>query len=141
MPVLPRPDQLQALKQRAPDGPLFMLNLLKFREQAVYADGRSTDLTGAEAYSLYLVAVAKIIAGFGGRMVWEGVPNVLFIGDGEMPWDYVVIVEYPSFDAFRGMTDSANYQAIQVHREAGLAHQLLINCLSAAQAQVLASRR
>lgn len=117
-----------------------MLNLLKFKDQAVYADGRTTDLTGAQAYGLYLVAVGKIIAGFGGRMIWNGVPNVLFIGDGEIQWDQVVIVEYPSFDAFRGMTASADYQAIHVHREAGLAHRLLINCLSAEQAQVLAGR-
>ncbi|MEZ5553098.1 MAG: DUF1330 domain-containing protein [Pseudomonadales bacterium] len=138
MPVSPRPDQLQSLMQRAPDGPLYMLNLLKFKERAEYADGRATDLSGAEAYALYGAAVGKIIAGLGGRILWGGVPNVLVVGDGDLAWDQVAIVEYPSLAAFRDMTASAEYQAIHVHREAGLAHQLLINCLSAQQAQALA---
>lgn len=137
MPVQPRPDQFKTLKERAPDGPLFMLNLLKFKESAEYADDRSTELTGAEAYRLYHDAVGKIITGFGGRMVWDGVPNVLAIGDGEIEWDQVLIVEHPSFEHFHRMTASAEYQAIHVHREAGLAHQLLINCLSAEQAQAM----
>ena len=57
----------------------------------------------------------------------------LVIGDGEMDWDAVAIVEYPSIDAFRQMTASPEYDAVHVHREAGLAHQLLINCLSTEQ--------
>lgn len=138
MPISPRPDQLQKLVQKAPDGPVYMLNLLKFRKQAKYADGRKTDLSGAQAYGLYGAAVGKIIAGLGGRIVWGGVPNVLVIGDGELEWDQVAIVEYPSFAAFQGMTASADYQAIHVHREAGLDHQVLINCLSAEQAGALA---
>ena len=141
MPISPRPDQIRKLIQRAPDGPLYMLNLLKFRKQAKYADGRKSDLSGAQAYGLYGAAVEEIISGLGGRFVWAGVPNVIVIGDGEPEWDQVVIVEYPSLQAFQGMTASAEYQAIHVHREAGLEHQLLINCLSAAQASTVAGQR
>jgi hypothetical protein len=36
------------------------------------------------------------------------------------------------------MTASADYQAVHVHREAGLAHQVLINCVSLDQARTLA---
>ena len=39
----------------------------------------------------------------------------------------------PSLEAFAAMTSSPDYQAIHVHREAGLAHQLLINCVGAEQ--------
>jgi len=119
--------------QQVPDGKIYMLNLLKFKEQAEYADGRPTDLTGRAAYALYGQAVGKIINGLGGRVVWGGVPNVLLIGDGEIEWDQVAIVEYPSVEAFSGMTGSEAYQAIHVHREAGLEHQLLINCLGPEQ--------
>lgn len=133
MPIAPKPEQLAELMERAPNGKLYMLNLLKFKDKAEYADGRETDLTGREAYALYGEGVGKIIAGLGGRLVWSGAPNVLVIGAGELEWDQVAIVEYPSLEAFRNMTESEAYQAVHVHREAGLAHQLLINCLGPEQ--------
>lgn len=138
MATTPRPEQQQLFAERAPNGPIFMLNLLKFRDAAAYADGRESNLTGAQAYALYGAAVGKIIHGLGGRLVWGGSANVLVIGDGELQWDQVAIVEYPSMAAFTGMTASDDYQEIHVHRDAGLEHQLLINCLSAEQARALA---
>ncbi len=83
---------------------------------------------------LYALGVGKLLHELGGRIVWAGVPNTLVIGDGDLAWDQVALVEYPSIDAFREMTASAAYQDVHVHREAGLAHQFLINCLSADQA-------
>ncbi|MDZ7684769.1 MAG: DUF1330 domain-containing protein [Gammaproteobacteria bacterium] len=139
MPISPRPDQLQALAEGAPNGSLYMLNLLKFKDKAEYADGRETDLSGAEAYGLYAEGVGKILAQMGGRLVFGGRTNVLLIGDGDLEWDQVAIVEYPNVDAFRQMTASEEYQAIHVHREAGLEHQLLINCLSAEQVAEMTS--
>ena len=134
MTIQPRPEQIEALTERAPDGKLYMLNLLKFRERAEYPDGRETALSGAEAYGLYGRAVGPMIAGLGGRIVWGGATNVLVIGDGDLAWDQVVLVEYPSTAAFNEMTSSEGYQGAHVHREAGLESQLLINCLSAEQA-------
>ena len=133
MATAPRPDQLSALMENAPKGSLFMLNLLKFKPKAEYPDGRDTDLTGQQAYAIYGMEVGKIIDKLGGRIVFGGVPNVLVIGDGDIEWDQVAIVEYPSMEAFAGMTASDEYQKIHVHREAGLEHQLLINCLSGEQ--------
>jgi hypothetical protein len=40
MPIAPKPEQLAELMERAPDGKLYMLNLLKFKDKAEYADGR-----------------------------------------------------------------------------------------------------
>ena len=134
MPITPRPDQIQQLVERAPEGKLYMLNLLKFRDTAAYADGRDADISGREAYGLYALGVGKLLHELGGRIVWAGVANTLVIGDGDLAWDQVALVEYPSIDAFREMTASAAYQDIHVHREAGRAHQFRINCLSADQA-------
>ncbi len=129
----PRPDQYEALVARHPDGPLYMLNLLKFRDRAAYADGRKTDLTGEQAYMLYAEKVREIIDGFGGAIEFGGRANVLLIGDGELAWDWVALVRYPSFQHFIDMTQDETYQAIHVHRDAGLAHQILINCLDPEQ--------
>lgn len=131
--VQPRPDQLQDLLQNKPEGPLYMLNLLKFRERAEYADGRQTDLSGEQAYMIYGAAVQKIIEGLGGGLVFGGRANVLLIGDGELSWDWVAIMRYPSFDDFQSMTRSDAYAEIHVHRDAGLEHQLLLNCLDTEQ--------
>lgn len=133
MPVTPRPDQMQTLLENAPEGPLYMLNLLKFKDKAQYADGRESSLTGEEAYGLYGQAVGEIISKLGGSLVFAGKMNALLIGDGELEWDNVAIVQYPSLEAFRNMAASEEYQAAHVHREAGLAHQLLINCLAPGQ--------
>jgi uncharacterized protein (DUF1330 family) len=130
----PRPEQLEALVARKPDGSLYMLNLLKFKEKAEYEDGRQTDLTGEQAYGLYAAGVTKIIDEMGGGLVWGGKANVLLIGDGELEWDAVGIMRYPCFEDFARMTQSEDYQKIHVHRDAGLAHQLLINCLDGEQA-------
>lgn len=138
MAIAPTSQQLAALAERAPDGKLYMLNLLKFKERAEYADGRDSELSGAEAYARYAEGVGGIIRELGGRGIWSGYSNVQVIGDGDAAWDMVAIVEYPSLEAFRKMTASEAYQAVHVHREAGLDHQLLINCLSAEQAQTLA---
>lgn len=140
MPAIePRPEQLKALMERKPEGSVYMLNLLKFKERAEYADGRETDLSGEAAYMLYGAGVTKIINEMGGDFVFSGKANVLVIGDGELEWDSVAIVRYPSLDHFTRMVASEAYQAIHVHREAGLEHQVLINCLD--PEQVLAKLR
>ena len=130
----PRPEQIAELAKKRPEGDLYMLNLLKFKERAEYADGRETDLAGEQAYLTYGAEVQKIIEGFGGGLVFGGRANVLLIGDGELEWDWVAIMRYPSFDHFTRMVESPEYQAIHVHRDAGLDHQVLINCLDPAQA-------
>jgi uncharacterized protein (DUF1330 family) len=125
----PRPDQFEQFLANKGEGPIHMLNLLKFKPRAQYADGRETKLSGAEAYGLYGVGVAKLLAELGGSIEFGAQARSLVIGDGGLEWDSVAIVRYPSFDAFVSMTQSEAYRAIHVHRDAGLAHQLLIHCV------------
>ncbi|MEO1171512.1 MAG: hypothetical protein AAFX94_05595, partial [Myxococcota bacterium] len=46
-------DQVARMIAAPTDGPFYMFNLIRYREMAVYADGRETDLTGREADALY----------------------------------------------------------------------------------------
>ena len=128
MTTQPRREQIAALLENDKGGPIRMLNLLKFKEFADYGDGNDTEISGAEAYQLYAAEVVPIISKTGGEVVFSGQANTLVIGDGELEWDMVSIVEYPSVAAFLGMTSSEEYQKIHVHREAGLEHQLLVEC-------------
>lgn len=125
----PSDEQLKSFFARAgtgKDGPVVMVNLLKFREQAAYPDGRDADISGQEAYMRYGVEVAKIVAKLGGRMLFGAAVDGLMIGKCEELWDQVALVEYPSRAAFMEMVMSPEYRAIEVHREAGLAGQLNI---------------
>lgn len=125
--VYPATEQINSLMNgQAPDGPVAMVNLLKFRATASYADGRSGDISGRQAYMLYASEMRKIIEKAGGRFAFGGQIENLVIGDVEELWDLVAIVEYPSRAAFRQLVLSPEVQAIGVHREAGLAGQLLI---------------
>jgi uncharacterized protein (DUF1330 family) len=124
--VYPAPEQAAAFFGGVEDGPFIMVNLLKFREKAAYADGSDPHLSGREAYERYGVAVAKLIADLGGRIHYLGAVTGLMIGEVADLWDTVALVEYPSLAAFRAMATSAEMHAIDHHRSAGLAGQLNI---------------
>ena len=66
--VVPNEEQMQGFIEPSHDKPIYMLNLLKFRQVAKYADGRETSLTGQEAYALYAMGVAKLLERFVGSL-------------------------------------------------------------------------
>ncbi len=103
-----------------------MLNLLKFKEKAEYADGRETDLTGEQAYAIYSEAVSKLLLEFGGAPMFGASVERLMLGQVEELWDMVAIAMYPSRGAMMEMMRSPKMQEIGVHRMAGLAGQLNI---------------
>ena len=130
----PNAAQMAGFADGASDGPIYMLNLLKYREQAVYADGRDTDLTGREAYALYTQGVRELLKEFGGSLSFKASVERLTIGEVEELWDDVAIAMYPSRAAMLQMMQSDKMQEIGQHRAAGLAGQLNIECVDAAGA-------
>lgn len=128
MPIYPRPDQIKALLGSDFSGPVSMLNLLRFRPLAKYEDGRETSLTGRDAYALYAEQMTPYVASHGGRLIHSSQARFLMIGDGELEWDSVAIVEYPSKEAFARIASAPEVARFAIHRTAGLAHQLLVAC-------------
>jgi uncharacterized protein (DUF1330 family) len=118
------PDRAAAFFDTPEDGPFVMVNLLKFREHAQYADGSDAHLSGAEAFMRYGEAAHKLVLAAGGRPVDGGGVTGLIVGEVEELWDSVGLVEYPSLAAFRAMISSPEYKALLHHRAAGLAGQL-----------------
>ena len=49
--VMPNEEQLKGFLEEGYDEPIFMVNLLKFKDKAEYPDKRETNLTGKEAYA------------------------------------------------------------------------------------------
>jgi uncharacterized protein (DUF1330 family) len=85
---------------RAQDGTaVVMLNLLAFKP-----DG------GRERYEEYGAAVAPLLEKAGGRVVFLGQAGSVLLGDDS--WDLVLLVEYPSRQAFLDMIASPKYQEI-----------------------------
>ncbi len=124
--VVPDEAQMKGFMEPGHDGPIYMLNLLKFREEAEYPDGRETDLTGEEAYALYSAEVGEHLARVGGAALFSARVERLMLGEVEELWDRAAIAMYPSRTAMMEMMSSKDYQASAVHRAAGLAGQLNI---------------
>jgi uncharacterized protein (DUF1330 family) len=124
--VFPAPEQAAAFFGGAEDGPFVMVNLLKFKERAEYADGSEPGLSGREAYARYGAAVQACLASVGGKSLFAGAVTELLLGAVEDPWDMVALAQYPSRAAMMAMVRSPEYQRIEKHRIAGLAGQLNI---------------
>ena len=52
--VMPNDDQMAEFLEKGNDEPIYMVNLLKFKDKAEYPDKRETDLSGREAYAIIL---------------------------------------------------------------------------------------
>ncbi|MEH6580843.1 MAG: DUF1330 domain-containing protein [Halioglobus sp.] len=108
-----------------------MVNLLKFKARAEYEDGRSTALSGKEAYGIYADAVSELLPEFGGFAGFFAEVERLMLGEVEELWDEVAVAVYPSRSAMMEMMQSPGMQEIGAHRAAGLAGQLNIETVSA----------
>jgi uncharacterized protein (DUF1330 family) len=103
----PDPGAMAVFASRASEGPVYMLNLLEF-----LPDG------GAERYAEYGTAVAPMLEKAGGRPVFAGRPAEHLIGEGS--WDMVLVVSYPTRQAFIDMVSSPDYQEIEHLRSESL---------------------
>lgn len=129
----PTADQVRQLRDAGPDGPIVMVNLLKFRDQAAYPpDSGEPARSGPEAYALYEhVFTVTVKAVSKAEIVFRGPVNQVFIGAADDPandWDDVLIVRYPSRQHFLGMMADQTYRDGLVHRYAGLERTMLLQC-------------
>ena len=128
--VSPSQAQLEGFLDPNAKGPIYMLNLLSFREKAEYADGRETTLSGKEAYQIYAAGVSEVINQVGGHLVFGADIERLMLGEVETLWEQVAIAMYPSRAAMLEMIQMPEYAEISVHRTAGLAGQLNIETVA-----------
>lgn len=128
--VYPNNEQMAGFQAPGDDQPIFMVNLLQYRETAEYEDGRDTQLSGQEAYAIYSAGVQDCIKLVGGEIVFAGTVRRLMLGEVEELWDDIAIAKYPSRKAMLEMMMLPEYAAIADHRSAGLAGQLNIETVS-----------
>ncbi len=123
--IKPTRDQVTRFAQGGADGPVVMLNLLRFAHRAA----GDSDKSGADSYETYGDQMREIMAARGIKLLWRGKPDAVVIGDDEADtWDLVLLVEYPSRKAFLEMATSKEYEKVGEHRTAALLDSRLIAC-------------
>ncbi|OBC03045.1 DUF1330 domain-containing protein [Mycobacterium sp. 852002-40037_SCH5390672] len=106
----PTPEQFAALAARPADVPVVMVNLLKFKPEG-----------GLQSYLRYGEEVVPHLERVGATLRYAGGAPSMVIGDGEQPWwDVILIVEYPTPQAFIDMVTTQEYAKVHEHRAAGL---------------------
>ena len=107
------------------DGPIYMLNLMKYRSQADYGTGAGPDVTGREADDLY--APTDVFAVIGASVVFMA--EVL---DASEDWNRVAVARYPTRRAFIEMQSRKDFQKKHVHKEAGMDHTIVMGTVPVA---------
>ena len=126
--IRPNPEQFQQLGTSTQTGPVVMLNLLKYKQRSDDGDG-----SGAAAYRRYGDAALEMIEKTGGRLLWSGRADQILIGDPTEDWDTVLLVEYPSRQAFLKMVSDPEYMKAHSHRESGLERTIVVACSPVAE--------
>ncbi|MEM7142148.1 MAG: hypothetical protein AAF548_14080 [Actinomycetota bacterium] len=107
------------------DGPVWMLNLMKYKERADYGDGESRGKTGREADDEY--TPVGPLAAIGAEIVYAAEVDATPLGDGTQ-WDRVGIVKYPTRKSFIDMQARDDFQKQHVHKEAGMDFTIVMGC-------------
>ena len=123
------PEAYAAMQALPMDQPLQMLNLIRFNDEAAYAEGSefaTKGWSGEQAYAEYSRLSTPFATGVGGKPIYIGVPQLMLIGPQHETWDAAFIIEYPNFAAFLSFVNNPEYQKHAFHRSAAVAHSRLI---------------
>ncbi len=107
------------------DGPIWMVNLMKYREVAQYADGRKSAISGLEADDEY--TPLDSLAAVGAAPVFFGDVDQQLLGDSPI-WDRIAVVRYPTRRAFIDMQSRPEFQRSHEHKDAGMEQTIVMGC-------------
>ena len=114
---------IRGLEDMEHQGPVVMVNLMRFRDRSLDGDG-----SGWDAYLRYSALTVPMIKARGGTLLWTGDAKAVALGrpDGNQ-WDYLALGYYPSVADFIDMMTSADYEKnCDPHRRNGCANHLII---------------
>lgn len=125
--VTPTREGLSLLGMLPKDIPVVMVNLLRFRDTALYPQGSSFEnCSGRQAYKRYMDTAVEKLNQVGAKPIWMSKVLAGVIAPAEERWDQVLLVRYPSVESFMTMISMPDYLAATVHREAALEDSRLI---------------
>jgi len=119
-----------ALFRRGIQGPIVMLNLLRFREVADYSAAPdlapAEPISGRAAYQLYIDQTLPFLEKTGGEILFLGDGGQYLIGPQDVPWDLVMMIRQNSLQDFMSFSSNEAYQVVLGHRTAGLSDSRLL---------------
>ncbi len=107
------------------DGPIWMVNLMKYHEVARYGDEASGSVSGREADDRY--SPIDVLADIGAEPVFFADVDTQLLGDAPR-WDRVGVVKYPTRRSFIEMQSRPDFEAKHVHKEAGMEATIVSGC-------------
>lgn len=115
---------------RGIQGPVYMLNLLRFRAVADYSGApqlaRPEPISGAQAYALYVEHTLPFLAASGGAVIFDGEGGDWLIGPVGERWDRALVVRQASTEAMLAYPDDPAYMAGLAHRTAAIEDSRLL---------------
>lgn len=113
MAVDPSGSDLARMLEEDPGGPVVMLNLLRF------APG------GRSSYEEYSRQAGRFLKKYGGEVLYAGDGASPLVAEEGQDWDAVLVVRYPSREAFSRMVADPEYQQITALRSGALTEAVL----------------
>ncbi|WP_165989523.1 DUF1330 domain-containing protein [Streptomyces sp. YIM 98790] len=114
MAVDPRGTDIKQYLAEDPGGPVVMLNLLRFAEG------------GRDSYRRYARALGKtFLPRYGGEVLYAGSGSTALVAEDGQAWDAVLLVRYPSREAFSRMVADPEYQQVTRLRTEALSEAVL----------------
>ena len=114
MAIDPRGADLKRFLHEDPGGPVVMLNLLRFAEG------------GRESYGQYAAALSEtFLPRYGAEVLYAGDGGTPLVAEQGQEWDAVLLVRYPSRQAFSRMVADPEYQQVTGLRTRALVEAVL----------------
>lgn len=114
MAVDPRGRDIKRYLSEDPGGPVVMLNLLRFAEG------------GRESYARYADALREtFLPRYGAEVLYAGDGSTVLVAEEGQSWDAVLLVRYPSREAFSRMVADPEYQQVTAFRTEALEEAVL----------------
>lgn len=120
----------RAFMMRGIEGPVVMLNLLRFRDTADYSTvpelAPDTPISGAQAFRLYIDHTLPHLRESGGELLFLGTGGAFLIGPDAERWDMAMLVKQASVQSFLAFAGHEPYLGGLGHRTAALEDSRLL---------------
>ncbi len=105
------------------DGPIWMVNFMRYKERADYGQGEDAGLSGRQADDRY--APTEVLAAIGAEVAYFG--DVVGPDGGPDPdWHRMAVVRYPTRRSFIDMQSRKDFREKRTHKDAGMDFTLIM---------------
>lgn len=128
--VNPSLENFDLFKSLPRDEPVHLLNMIRFRETALYPEGHpcaGLGWSGERAFEEYFTRLLPFIDRLGGGIEWAGRFESVITGPAQFEWDKVFVMGFPTAGAFLALVTDPEYKSEVVdHRTAAVQDSRLV---------------